>query len=351
MKKLDKIEDAVITGCRPEIIKLYPIIKKLPCFIIHTGQHSDLAKMMFDFFKITPDVDLKLMKENQDIWEFLSNAIFEIDKEVKKHNFKRLWVQGDTATALAGAIVAKRNNIKLVHLEAGLRTGDINSPFPEEINRVLIDQMSNILLAPTKRAFNNLQKENIKGNIYTVGNTEVESLNIIKKTLPKNRKNIEKYVLVTLHRRETFGKELEEIFKALKELSKDINIIFPAHPNPKVKEAIKKTNLDKYVHIVPPLNYFDFLYEMKGCEFIISDSGAVAEDSPSFKKKIVIMRKKTERQEVIEEGYGILIEKMEKNYILKKIRQFMKKKVNITHNPFGDSFVSDRILKIIKGNG
>jgi UDP-N-acetylglucosamine 2-epimerase (non-hydrolysing) len=347
MKKSDKIEDAICLGTRPEISKFFPIVKKFPCFIIHTGQHSDLAKMMFDFFKITPDVDLKLMKENQDIWEFLSNAIFEIDKEVKKHSFKRLWVQGDTATALAGAIVAKRNNIKLVHLEAGLRTGYINSPFPEEINRVLIDQMSDILFAPTKRAFNNLQKENIKGNIYTVGNTEIESLNIIKKIIPNERPIKEKYILVTLHRRETFGKELEEIFKALKELSKDINIVFLCHPNPNVRKVADKIG----INYIEPVNYFEFLRYLKFCELVISDSGGICEDSSSFKKKIVIMRKKTERQEIIDEGYGILIEKMEKNYILKKIRQFMKKKVNITHNPFGDSFVSDRILKIIKKNG
>ena len=347
MKKSDKIEDVICLGTRPEISKFFPIIRKLPCFIIHTGQHSDLAKMMFDFFKIVPDVDLKLMKENQDIWEFLSNAIFEIDKEVKKYDFKRLWVQGDTATALAGAIVAKRNNIKLVHLEAGLRTGDINSPFPEEINRVLIDQMSDILFAPTDRAVKNLLNEKVKGEIRLVGNTEVESLNIIKKTISNKRPIKEKYILVTLHRRETFGKELEEIFKALKELSKDINIVFPCHPNPNVRKIADKIG----INYIEPVNYFEFLRYLKFCELVISDSGGTSENTPSFKKKIVIMRKKTERQEIVDEGYGILIEKMEKNYILKKIRKFMKKKVNITHNPFGDSRVSDRILKIIKGNG
>ncbi len=344
MKKLNKIDDLILTGTRPEIIKLYPIIKKLPCFIIHTGQHKELADMMFSFFKIKPDVDLKLMKENQDVWEFLSNAIFKIDKIVKKHKFKRLWVQGDTTTALAGAIVAKRNNIKLVHLEAGLRTGDILNPYPEEINRVLIDQMADICFCPTKNNVKNLKKEKINGKIYLVGNTEIDSLNEIKKTLPKNRKDISKYILVTLHRRETFGKDLEEILKALKELSKEVVLIFPAHPNPKLRKELNKLKL----HYTEPLDYFDFLYEMQGSEIIISDSGAVAEDSPSFKKKIVIMRKKTERQEIIDNGYGILIEKMEKNYILEKIRQFMKKKVKITKNPFGSGNSADKIIKIIK---
>jgi len=343
MKKSKKI-NIFIGGTRPEFIKAFPLFRKMNFFVINTGQQRELSKTMLDLFDIVPDIDLDLMTEDQTICGFLSRAIKELDEVIKSQPFCRIWVQGDTMSALAGALVAKMNKIELVHLEAGLRSFDDTNPFPEESNRVLIDQIADIMFCPTDGNVANLKKERVKGKIYLVGNTVVDALEMFKKKLPKERPIKEKYVLATIHRRESFGNDIEEIFKALKELSKTIKVVLPAHPNPNVQKVIKKIGLE----VVKPMNYKTFLWHMRDCEYVISDSGGLQEEVPSFKKKIIVLRKTTERQEIIESGYGILIKKMEKNYILKKIKEFSKKKINITSNPFGNGRASDKIIKIIK---
>jgi UDP-N-acetylglucosamine 2-epimerase (non-hydrolysing) len=166
---------------------------------------------------------------------------------------------------------------------------------------------------------------------------------MIRKRLPKERPIKEKYVLATVHRRESFGEDMLNIFQALKELSKTVKIILPAHPNPNVQKIIKEVGLE----VVKPMNYVDFLWYLRDCEYVISDSGGIQEEAPSFGKKIIVLRKTTERQEVIESGYGILIKKMEKNYILKEIKKFSKKNVIINKNPFGDGHTSEKIINII----
>ena len=335
-----------IVGTRPEIIKVAPILLKLDrseYYLVHTGQHCELAVVMYNLFGITPDIDLNLMEENQTLESFLSKAIVELDKIVKKHDFKRIWVHGDTSTALAGAIVAFTNKIELVHNEAGLRSFDKNNPFPEEIFRTLIDRMSDILFAPTQRSVENLKKENISGRIHLVGNTIVDALEMMKDKLPKERPIKEKYVLATVHRRESFGNDIYEIFKALKELSKTIKVVIPAHPNPNVQKVIK----DLEVETVQPMNYIDFLWHMRDCEYIISDSGGLQEEAPSFNKKIIVLRKTTERQEAIEKGYAILVPVLEKNFILDKIEEFISGDQIEMHNPFGNGKTTEKIIKIL----
>jgi len=342
MKKQNK-KEAFILGARPTIIKLAPLIKKTNSFVIHTGQHRELAKDTYELFDIKPDIDLKLMTENQTLSSFLSKCIIKLDEVVRNNDFKRIWVHGDTTSCFAGAIVAAMHQIELVHNEAGLRTYDKRNPFPEEIFRTQIDSLSDIMFAPTKQAANNLKKENLKGKIFKVGNTVIDALEMIKKNLPDRRPIEEKYVLATVHRRESFGDEMEQIFLALKELSKKIKIIIPAHPNPNVQKIIKKVKIDT----VKPMNYKDFLWHMKHCEYIISDSGGVQEEAPSFKKKVIVLRKTTERGELIKLGYGILVKKLEKDYILNSINKFSTKKVIFGKNPFGDGKASMRILRII----
>ena len=199
------------------------------------------------------------------------------------------------------------------------------------------------MFAPTERAVKHLKKENLQGKIYLVGNTVVDALKMIEKTLPKTRPIEEKYVLATVHRRESFGIEMEQIFLALKELSKEIKIILPAHPNPNVQKIIKNIGLET----VKPMNYKEFLWYLKYCEYVISDSGGIQEEAPSFKKKVIVLRKTTERQELIESGYGILVKRLEKEYILKSINKFLKKKTVFGKNPFGDGKAADRIMKLI----
>jgi len=339
-------KDCFILGTRPTIIKLAPIIKKTNAFVIHTGQHKELADNMYKLFNIKPDIDLKMMKKNQDISEFLSECIYKLNKIVKKNKFERIWVHGDTMSCLAGAIVASMNKITLIHNESGLRSYDKNNPFPEETTRILIDNMADILFAPTKRAVKNLKKENIKGKIYMVGNTVVDALEMFKKKLPKKRPIEEKYILATIHRRESFGNDIIEIFKALKELSKTTKVILPVHPNPNVQKAIKEIGLET----IKPIDYKTFLWYLRDCEYVCSDSGGIQEEVPSFNKKIIVLRKTTERPETIESGYGILVNKLEKQHILKTINKFIKIKTPNKKNPFGNGDSSKKILKIIKKN-
>lgn len=339
---MNKSNECFICGTRPDIIKLAPLIKQLDPFVIHTGQHTTLARDMFNVFEITPDVNLNVMSECNSLSKVLSKSISKIDKIVKQNNFKRIWVHGDTTSALAGALVAATNQIQLVHNEAGLRTFDKNNPYPEEIFRTLIDSMSDIMFVPTMHARKNLEHEKVQGKIYLVGNTIVDAVKIMKKKIPKFRPIKEKYVLATVHRRESFGNDLYEIFSALKELSKEIKVIIPAHPNPNVQKIIKEVGIE----VVKPMNYLNFLWHLKHCEYVMSDSGGIQEEIPSFHKKIIVLRKKTERQEIIKKGYGVLIDKMEKNYILKTTKEFVKKDIAIKPNIFGCK-VTKKIIKTI----
>ncbi|MFA5396051.1 MAG: UDP-N-acetylglucosamine 2-epimerase (non-hydrolyzing) [Methanogenium sp.] len=336
-------KECFILGARPTVIKLAPLIKKMDAFVIHTGQHRELADEMYKIFDIVPDIDLKLMTENQTLPEFTSKCMTALDGVFKENEFSRIWVHGDTASCLAGALVAYMNRIPLVHNEAGLRSYDRNNPFPEEMFRTVIDSLSDIMFAPTSRAVDNLKKENVKGKIYLVGNTIIDALTMIRSSLPKERPIKEKYILATVHRRESFGTDILNIFEALKEISKTTKVILPAHPNPNVQEAIKKIGLE----VVKPMNYVDFLWYLRDCEYVITDSGGVQEEAPSFGKKIVVLRKTTERQEIIESGYGILVEKMEKDYIVNRIKEFATKEVNVDRNPFGDGKTSEKIVEII----
>jgi UDP-N-acetylglucosamine 2-epimerase (non-hydrolysing) len=204
--------------------------------------------------------------------------------------------------------------------------------------------MADILFAPTYRNVKNLRREHVKGKIFMVGNTVVDALNIINKTLPKKSPYPDKYILATVHRRETIGNEMEEIFRVLKKLSEDVVVIVPLHLNPNVQKLAKKVGL----FITKPMNYIHFLWYLKYCKYVITDSGGCCEEAPSFGKKVVIVRKKTERGELLDKGYGIIIPLLKYNNILENISYFEDKKIEITHNPFGDGKTVDKIKKIIK---
>ena len=343
-EKKYKNKEVIIIATRPCAIKMYPIWKKLKnkAFVINMGQHKELLDKILQDLEWKPDFDLDIMEESQTLSMTLSKGILLLPSILRTLEPKRVWVLGDTSSALAGAMVAYNNKIPLVHVEAGLRSHDYNNPYPEEMFRCLIDRMSNILLCPTMKANMNLVNEGIQG--ITVGNTIVDALEMMKKKLPKTRPIKEKYILATVHRRESFGDEMEQIFLALKELSKEIKVVLPAHPNPNVRKIIKKVGLKT----VKPMNYKDFLWHLRDCEYVISDSGGIQEESPSFKKKVIVLRKTTERQELIESGYGILVKKLEKDYILQSIKKFLAKKVVFGKNPFGDGKTADKVINLIK---
>lgn len=342
-----KSKECVIIGTRPDIIKMAPLILKMKPFVIHTGQHSELADQALNIFNIKPDISLHLLHHMQTLSEFMCRCITELDILFGSNHlnqFDRIWVQGDTTTALAGALTAFNNQIPLVHVEAGLRSGDVCNPYPEEVYRKMIDTMATFKFVPTRSGYDNLKRENLHSNAFITGNTVIDALNIIKSKLSNQSPLQNTYVLATIHRRESFGNDMFEIFSALQELSTKIKVILPAHPNPNVQKIIQKVGL----RTVKPMDYLTFLHYLKHCEYVITDSGGIQEEACSFKKKVIILRKETERQEIIDKGYGILVRKMKKKHILQQISKFIKTNVVFRINPYGSGDSVDKIIKIIK---
>ena len=342
-----------VFGTRPEAIKLFPLIKELRtykkfvCIIINTGQHKEIMKEILESFSMdnTIDFNLNLMKNNQSLSSLTSKIILELEKIYNKINPSAIIVQGDTTSAFSGAISAFYQKIPIFHVEAGLRTHNIYSPFPEEFNRITIDDISTLFFAPTYWSASNLLKENKnQNNIFITGNTIVDSLHLtlnrttpsfkIKKLIKKaktlcNLENNCKIILLTCHRRENYYKPLYNILIAVQKLLKDfqnIIIIFPFHLNPNVKQSIKnaipnevyndiiKGNkiLNKnYLYlnrllIISPLNYKDLIHLESISYFIMTDSGGIQEEAISLGKPILILRENTERPEAIESGSGFL---------------------------------------------
>jgi len=332
-----------ILGTRPEIIKMATLIKTMKPFVLHTGQHRELAEEAFKIFDISPDVNLDLMSSNQKLSHFIINGAKAVDKIVKKHKFDRILVQGDTSTALIGATVAHVNRIPLVHLEAGLRSGDRRNPWPEEVFRTVVDHMADVLLAPTEENAKNLKKENVKGDIHVVGNTIIDALNLVKPRLSTIRPYVEPYILLTMHRRESFSKDIYTVFSVIKQLSDKIKVVFPMHPNPNVKKAAKVVGIST----IEPLNYLDFLWHLKHCEFVMSDSGGIQEEVPEFNKPILILRKVTERQEILNTKNAFLTT-FEKSDIYDKINKIKEiKQCQYFKNPFGDGKTTLRVRNIL----
>lgn len=344
-------KEVFIVGTRPEIIKMAPILKKMKkddYLLIHTGQHSTLANEAFETFEIIPDHDLKLMSNNQSLVGFIRKGFNALSLQIESirnaHEITHIWVQGDTATAYLGSLIAELNSIPVVHVEAGLRTFDKKAPFPEEMFRTAIDSTADILFTPTEETKQHLK--NVTGQVYVTGNTIVDALEMMKPLLMKESPFNEPYVLATIHRRESFGDKLIEIFTALKELSSSIKIVIPAHPNPNVREALKKVGLD----YIEPLSYIQFLSYLKFCEYVITDSGGVQEEAPSFQKKTIVLREKTERTEAITAGMSVLIPELKKEKILMTIKGFIndKKKIDFSKNPFGDGTSANKMIEILK---
>ncbi|MCK9578804.1 UDP-N-acetylglucosamine 2-epimerase (non-hydrolyzing) [bacterium] len=342
MKQIEN-KECFILGTRPDVIKMAPLIYKIKPLIINTGQHKELADEALDIFKIKPHYNLELMKYNHDVISLISRGMHELNKIISIIEPKRIWVLGDTTTALIGAYVAYLNKIELVHVEAGLRSHDMNNPYPEEMFRTQIDMLSDILFAPTANAVKNLKREKVKGKIYKVGNTIVDALEMIKPSLSGVSPLNEKYVLFTMHRRESFDKDINTVFSIIKQLSSKIKIVFPAHLNPKVQEAVKKYQLET----IKPLNYVDFLWYLKHCEYVMSDSGGIQEEVPSFNKPILILRKTTERQEILNSGLAYLTS-LEEEDILNKIDIISNlSKEEYVRNPFGNGDSAQKIVNII----
>lgn len=354
-------------GTRPEAIKLAPIIQEIrkkdnkkffESYVCVTAQHREMLDEVLKLFKIQVDYDLNIMEHNQTPRLVTEKILKNFYPYLKKINPDLVIVQGDTTSAFACALLAFYEKIKIAHVEAGLRTEDKYQPYPEEMNRRLISPLADINFAPTKIAKENLLKENIKEeNIFVTGNTVVDALLKIKKEF-KIKDNIkkEKNILITIHRRENWGKPLEEFCEAIEKLAEKfpfLKFYIPVHLNPNVKEVIYKNLKNiKQVNLLPPLPYFQLLQLMGKCFLILTDSGGICEEAPSFNVPVLILRNKTERKEAVMEGLARLVGTSYENIIKnvdelinnpRKYNQMIKKT-----NPFGDGKAAKRIVEYLK---
>jgi UDP-N-acetylglucosamine 2-epimerase (non-hydrolysing) len=369
----------IVFGTRPEAIKLAPIIKRLKArssklepVVCVTAQHREMLDQVLRLFKIAPDYDLDLMKKDQTLFDITAEGLKRIRGVLEKEKPDLILVQGDTTTTFVAGLAAYYLKIRLAHLEAGLRTADKYNPFPEEMNRKLTDCLADLYFAHTAKAKENMIREGISPkNIFVTGNTVVDALLM---TLEEQKKKeiltgiewhfIEKYgisfeerktLLVTCHRRESFGKDLESICIGLKRIAKsraDVQLIYPLHLNPNVQKPVRRVlGGMENVHLIEPLDYSSFVWVMNRAYLILTDSGGIQEEAPSLGKPILVMRKTTERTEGIEAGTAKLIGTDSKNILDEAMKLICDKRLyeemTKAANPYGDGKASERIYDIL----
>lgn len=362
-----------VFGTRPEAIKMAPLIKKFQCcpdvfntVVCVTGQHRQMLDQILEFFNITTDYDLNIMKSNQSLFNITMDALGGLEDVLKETNPDLIFVQGDTSTAFVGALAGYYKQIQVAHLEAGLRSFNKYSPFPEEVNRKLIGNIADYHFAPTQGAKDNLNKENIHDNVYVVGNTVVDALflglDIIKErdedifhTTFKYIDFSKKIILVTGHRRESFGAPFENICNALKEIvtnHKDVEIVYPVHFNPNVRESVNSILRNTGgVHLVDPLDYPYLLWLMEKSYIVLTDSGGIQEEAPSLGKPVLVMRDVTERMEGVNAGTAKLVG-TDRSEIIKETEVLLNNEKEYArmakaNNPYGDGKTSEYVYNII----
>lgn len=359
----------VVLGTRPELIKLVPVIKALQAdsdlrvVICNTAQHKDLLEPFLKLFELSPDFDLDVMTDNQSLEQVTSSVLTRFSQVLESTKPDRIIVQGDTTTAFACGLGAFYKGIPLGHVEAGLRTHDLQQPFPEELNRQLISRFAKYHFTPTKVGTDNLILEGIPNDdIYETGNTIIdaimlidEKVNLDKVKLPfLQKENVSNTVLLTCHRRENFGDPIKNIFEAVNLLADQhphLTFVFPAHPNPNVQLAIKMHLAEKpNIVIIEPLGYIELLALLKCCRFVLSDSGGIQEEALAFNKKVLVLREKTERPEGVDVGTSTLVGS-DKSKIVDEANAILSSNLpgKVVNNPYGDGKASERIVKIIKG--
>jgi UDP-N-acetylglucosamine 2-epimerase (non-hydrolysing) len=364
----------LVFGTRPEAIKMIPIYKKFKNSTLFdvklciTAQHREMLDEVLNIFDVKADYDLNIMKKNQSLTKLSSRLLESLDK-VLKNRFDLVFVHGDTTTSFFGALASYYHKIDVAHIEAGLRTNNIYSPYPEELNRQLTSKIAKYHFAPTIEAKNNLLKENINKNIFVVGNSVVDALFLALKKIKNNLKlekqilekigykfSNKKIVLITGHRRENFGKGFFKICKSIKKLAKkypNIDFVYPVHLNPNVQKPVFEilSNL-KNVYLLKPLDYLSFVYLMDKSYLILTDSGGIQEEAPSLGKPVLVMRENTERPEALEAGTIKLVgtTKIEKEIsnLLDNKKEY--KKMAKAINPYGDGKTSDKIFEIMGSN-
>ena len=363
-----------IFGTRPEAIKMAPLIKKFvkedkifSCKVCVTGQHREMLDQVLKLFEISTDFDLNLMQKDQSLAELSSNLILKLTSILELEKPDLVFVHGDTTTSFCASLASFYQKIAVAHIEAGLRTNDIYNPWPEEINRRLVASIAKYHFSPTIKAKNNLIRENISpDSILVTGNTVVDSLLEVVNKIENDSEissklanqfrfisSKKKIILVTGHRRESFGEGFKSICKAIKLIAtrrSDVSFVYPVHLNPNVKKIVHQYlgKLDN-VFLLEPLDYLPFVYLMKQSYLILTDSGGVQEEAPSLNKYVIVMRDKTERSEAVENG-TIKMVGTNQDKIYNEVIKFLNKDIKGINmsNPFGDGNACDRIISFVK---
>ena len=371
----------MVFGTRPEAIKMAPLVHAIKAKpdqfelkVCVTSQHREMLDQVLDIFNIKPDIDLNLMTKNQNLSNLTSLILNKMQTVFTKHQPNIVLVHGDTTTTLATSMAAFYESISVGHVEAGLRTYNLNAPFPEEFNRQITSKITKWHFAPTKISKKNLLSDGIdKSSITITGNTVIDALNwiltridndknrqqnlnnILNAVLPFNWKN-ENFVLVTAHRRENFGDGFLEICSAVKELAlkyPKIHFVYPVHLNPNVSKIVYKLLKGiKNIHLIKPLEYEPFIYLLKHSYLVLTDSGGIQEEAPSLGKPVLVMRETTERPEAIEAG-TVEIVGSNKKKIVKRVSRLLNnkkhyQKMSRAHNPYGDGLACKRIVDVLQ---
>ena len=363
-----------VFGTRPEAIKMAPVVKALAMTdgmvsrVCVTAQHREMLDQVLSLFKIVPDYDLDIMKAGQSLAEITSRVLIGLEPILKDFEPDIILVHGDTTTTLAASLSAYYQRIAVGHVEAGLRTGNIYSPWPEEINRKVAGNITSLHFAPTNGSRENLLLEGVKDTtIHVTGNTVIDALQYVseimdidselmhrlanKFSLPDDKR----IILVTGHRRESFGKGFERICQALYEIAQrdDVHIVYPCHLNPNVREPVERLLYScKNISLIPPQDYLPFVYLMKRAELILTDSGGVQEEAPTLGKPVLVMRETTERPEAVSAG-TIKIVGTDVRLIVAELNNLLDDKsiykaMSYAHNPYGDGKAAHRIISAIR---
>lgn len=365
-----------IFGTRPEAIKMAPVVKvfkddpeHFETLVTVTAQHRQMLDQVLDLFNLVPDYDLDIMKDNQTLEELTGRLLLKITDVLKETKPALIFVQGDTTTTFVSSLAAFYQKIPVAHIEAGLRTKNIYSPFPEEINRRMTSSIAAFHFPPTEQSRRNLLGEGVPDEkILVCGNTVIDALQTVSSQFDIDSRNQERHfkeghnlefankrtILVTGHRRESFGEGFENLCQAIRELANtnDIQLVYPVHLNPNVQEPVNRIlgNLEN-VHLIPPQDYVPFVFLMKNAYLILSDSGGVQEEAPSLAKPILVMRNNTERQEGVDAGTAILVG-TDPGTIIQNTQMLLDNKAEYDKmaqsiNPYGDGRASEKIHRFI----
>ena len=364
---MKKIKVMSIFGTRPEAIKMAPLVKELEkreeieSIVCVTAQHREMLDQVLETFNIKPDYDLNIMKQGQTLGDITTRALNGLEEVIKESKPDIVLVHGDTTTTFAGALAAFYNQVAIGHVEAGLRTNNKYSPFPEEMNRQMVDCMTDMYFAPTNLSKQNLLSENIsEEKIYVTGNTAIDAM---ATTVDDNYKHPEldwineneRMILLTAHRRENLGEPMRNIFKGIRRIVdefSDVKVIYPIHLNPKVREVANEVFGDsERIKLIEPLEVFDFHNFQNKSYIILTDSGGIQEEAPSLGKPVLVLRDTTERPEGIEAGTLKLVG-TDEEIIYNETKKLLTnrdeyEKMSKASNPYGDGHASERIVDAI----